>query len=205
MKIFLYNSTNGSEPPAADLKDYAGIYLQANDLNFAKLRDKYFNLGVYWGAWWKFDKTNPAGSAYSLSGLLKGNSGDLPPAIQVFTANESNYSNYIGQLQIFFIEFIRWFGKVPVFETNTTTWDALSKFTIPSLIGDAPLWLWGTRNMPQALTSHDDTTIEFQGTKAELFTWSQTYQQPVAPPIQPPVNDAKLLEALETLKQYFRA
>lgn len=208
MTSYLYNSINGSEPPAIDLKNYAGIYLKANDLKFAELRDKYFKASVYWGAWWKFDPSrNQAEEAYSFSNLINGNAGTLPPAIQVILPDQPDWNNVMVQLHSFFTEFIRWYKKVPLFETNLTTWNAMYKFTIPTIVLGAPLWLWGTPPAgfihPVSLISHDDTTIQFEGTKAELLTWAQTYQIPINS-VDPPLTNDELLHALDVVKRWWK-
>jgi len=179
--IYIYRSMNGSEPPVIDIPKYAGIYLQGNNLKFSELRDKYKEM--YWGAYWVFNPiSNQATEAYNFSNLINGNAGTLPPSIQVLLSGQLNWNNIITQLSSFFTEFKRWYKKPLIFETNLSTWNALYKFPIPSIIDDAPLLLWGTPSTgfthPIALLSHDDNTIDFDGTKEELLVWTQTYILP---------------------------
>jgi hypothetical protein len=206
--IYLYNSTNGSEPPAQNLKDYAGIYLQLDPTfsQFAALREKY--KAIYWGAWYKWTENTLSSEVDRLYNLLGGNPGTLPPAIQ-FIGTSANWAVTILHLGEFIQGFAKKFGKNPVFQTNLTTWSAMYKFGIPTTIKNCPLWIYGTTDIPHALISHDDITIEFAGTKAELLTWAQTYKLPVLVSESPIITSDELLKSfavfIKDLKAYLKS
>lgn len=214
MTIYLYNSVNGSEPLGADLKDYAGIYLQANDsAQFATLRNKYFGLGIYWGAWFNWKEDSTLQDADGFAGILggnygskPGNSGDLPPVIRLWfdPANKTVSNEHLGD---FVTEFKRVFGRIPVLEISNSIWNSIHKFQVPSIIEQCPLLTGATSPKPHALTYMDDTTISFEGTKTDLIKWSQTYEIPTNPvpvPTSGIVTDAEIVQTLEIFKRWWK-